>query len=57
MTTTATRRAILAGTAALPVLSLPAIAQADPIFAVLDRYKKAHAACAVAYKACAGLTY
>jgi hypothetical protein len=57
MIATTTRRAILAGTAALPALSLPAVAQTDPIFAALDRYKEAHAACVAAFKACEDLTY
>jgi len=42
MTATTTRRAILAGVAAVPALSLPAIAAApDPIFAALDRCRAA----------------
>jgi hypothetical protein len=42
MTTTTTRRAILAGVAAVPALSLPAIAAVpDPIFAALDRCRAA----------------
>jgi hypothetical protein len=57
MTATSTRRAILAGTAALPALSLPAIAQTDPIFAALERYREAHAACVAAYAACEGTAY
>jgi hypothetical protein len=45
MTATTTRRAILAGVAAVPALSLPAIAAVpDPIFAALDRCRAAWAA-------------
>jgi len=45
MTTTQTRRAILAGAAAIPALSLPAIAaERDPIFAAIERHRKAEAA-------------
>jgi hypothetical protein len=40
MTTTTTRRAILAGAAALPALAVPAIAsEADPTFAALAHYE------------------
>ncbi|MGA9896005.1 MAG: hypothetical protein WBQ55_27480 [Xanthobacteraceae bacterium] len=39
-----TRRAIIVGTAALPVLSIPAVAAADPIFAALERHRQAEAA-------------
>jgi hypothetical protein len=47
MTTTTTRRAILAGAAALPALSLPAIAtpaQGDPIFEAIEKHRKLNAA-------------
>lgn len=44
MTTTSTRRAVLAGAAALPALSLPAIAEPDPIFAAIERHRNAEAA-------------
>ena len=44
MTVTSTRRAILAGAAAVPALSLPAIAdEDDPIFAAIDRHRTAEA--------------
>ena len=42
-----TRRAVLADAAALPALSLPAIAlsaQVDPIFAAIERHRKTEAA-------------
>jgi len=38
-----TRRAILAGTAALPGLGIPAIAAADPIFAAIERHRQVEA--------------
>jgi hypothetical protein len=41
-----TRRAVLAGAAALPVLSLPAIAipaQVDPVFAAIERHRQIEA--------------
>jgi hypothetical protein len=48
MTTKTSRRAILAGAAALPALTMPAVAFAaatpDPIFAALDRHRKIEAA-------------
>jgi hypothetical protein len=47
MTKQTTRRAVLAGAAALPVLSLPAIAipaQVDPVFAAIERHRQADAA-------------
>jgi hypothetical protein len=43
MTSKTSRRAVLAGAAALPALSLPAIAitaQVDPIFAAIEEYRK-----------------
>lgn len=51
MKTTTTRRAILAGAAALPALAIPALAMpsiaapasADPIFAAIDRHRAAYA--------------
>jgi hypothetical protein len=49
MTATSTRRAILAGAAALPALSLPAIASPDPIFATIERHRKAQAAHTAAF--------
>jgi hypothetical protein len=40
MTNTSTRRAVLAGAAAMPALSLPAIAiEPDPIFAAIKKHK------------------
>lgn len=45
MSATSTRRAILAGAATLPALSVPAIAAAaDPIFAAIERHRQAEAA-------------
>ena len=43
MTTTTSRRAILAGAAALPALAMPAIASAtvDPIFALIEAHRVA----------------
>jgi hypothetical protein len=42
MKATSTRRAVLAGAAALPAISLPAIAtEPDPIFAAIERHKMA----------------
>jgi hypothetical protein len=46
--TTSTRRAILAGAAALPALSLPAIAGTDPIFAAIENHRRADGACGAA---------
>jgi len=45
--TTPSRRAILAGTVALPALAVPSIAQAstDPIFALIERHKAAYRRC------------
>jgi hypothetical protein len=46
MTSKSTRRAILAGAAALPALAVPAIAapiDADPILAAIDAHKRAYA--------------
>jgi ABC-type phosphate/phosphonate transport system substrate-binding protein len=46
MTSKTSRRAVLAGAAALPALAVPAIAMtafADPIFAAIDRHKTAYA--------------
>ena len=40
MTATSTRRAVLAGAAALPALSLPIIAaEPDPIFEAIERHR------------------
>jgi hypothetical protein len=41
MTTTTSRRAILAGAASMPALAIPAIATAtsDPIYAAIERHK------------------
>jgi len=50
------RRAVLAGTAALPALTLPAIAfpaQADPIFAAIEEHRRLDAACNAAFAAIA----
>ena len=44
MTATSTRRAVLAGAAAIPALSLPVIAQSDPIFAAIKRHREAESA-------------
>jgi hypothetical protein len=41
MTTQTTRRAALVGAAALPVMSLPAIAETDPIFEKIAKYRAA----------------
>ena len=41
--TTTSRRAILAGAAAIPALSLPAIAGTDPAFAAIEKFKAADA--------------
>jgi hypothetical protein len=45
MTTKTTRRAILAGAAALPAFTVPALAigQTDPIFAAIERHKRLEA--------------
>jgi hypothetical protein len=44
MTTTTSRRAILAGAASLPALNIPAqAAQPDPIFAAIERHRAARA--------------
>jgi hypothetical protein len=47
MTMTTSRRAILAGAATLPVLSVPAVAaiqtEPDPIFAAIERHRSAYA--------------
>ena len=44
MTATSTRRAVLAGAAALPALSLPATAaETDPIFAAIESHRTAEA--------------
>ena len=55
MTSTTSRRAVLAGVASAPVLSLPALAaQPDPVFAAIERHKAGlahHTACLD--KACA----
>lgn len=44
MTATSTRRAVLAGAAALPALSVPALASiaGDPIFAAIERHRAAY---------------
>jgi len=47
MTTTTSRRAVLAGAATMPALAVPAIATAaepDPIFAAIERHRSAWAA-------------
>lgn len=45
---TPSRRTMLAGLAAAPVAALPAlasvVADADPIFAIIEKYERAHAA-------------
>ena len=44
LTTTTSRRAVLAGAAAIPALSLPAVAAVatpDPVFAAIERHKAA----------------
>jgi hypothetical protein len=48
MTATSTRRAVLAGAAAIPALSLPAIAAPDPIFAAIESHRQAESAYASA---------
>lgn len=55
MTTTPSRRSLLAGAAAVPVLALPAIAlpacpEPDPIFAVIDRHRAAYVESIAAFK-------
>ena len=47
---TLSRRSLLAGTATLPTLSLPAIATspADPVFAAIERHREAWTACLAA---------
>ena len=46
MKRTTSRRAVLAGAAALPALAMPTIATAtgDPIFAAIERYEQSHQA-------------
>src|SRR5262245_57842215 len=45
ITSTSTRRSILAGAAGvIPALSLPALAETDPIFAAIERHRLAEAA-------------
>jgi hypothetical protein len=52
---TTTRRAVIAGAAALPALAVPAMAMppagADPIFAAIERHRKIEAAFAASGKA------
>jgi len=50
MPATTSRRAVLAGAAAIPALSLPAIAQADPTFAAIERHRLAERAYVDAWK-------